>query len=262
MRIHGNTQQREELGRAEYPTVVLLRGPSGVGKWLSATDYADRRGGAAITLRHGPKVDDAREMVELFRQRPALWPSTIALVDLDECSWAMQSVLLKTIEELPSWGVVIMVASHYVLPTIRSRVYITLDFAPLEDDEIMAALTDQNATLGDAEVAVKMAGGSVGRALRAIELVKHKPVVLQYLDAVARVDRVALTTMLPRWTDEADTMLWRWITEVLSDWPQVFTKAELGIVHKIGVSRFYVLLDLIKAGYSPDLAAMTVWKMK
>lgn len=262
MRTVGHSQQREDLSRAVTPSAVLLWGPSGIGKWLLARERSDSAGGAAISLRDGPTVDQAREMAAMFRQRPIRGPSTVALVDLDRCSEAVQNVLLKTLEELPEWGLVILVASEAPLPTIRSRCQV-IEFAPLSNAEVETILQeDHGSTMAEAREMAWMAGGSVGRALAVREAVRQKPVVLQYLDAVSRVDRVALTTMLPRWDDHAQTLLWRWFTEVLTDWPQVFTKVELSVVHKMGVAKFYKLVSCIRDGMPPDLAAAVVWKMR
>jgi hypothetical protein len=239
----------------------LLQGPSGVGKWLTALSYAEEHGGAAITLRDGPTVEQAREMARLFQQRPIHGRSTIALVDLDECSEQVQNVLLKTLEELPQWGKVLLVASRRPLPTISSRCQV-IEFTPLQELEVSDIMVELGTSPGESAYLAMMAAGSVERALRFRDAIREKPVVLSYLDAVARVDRVALATLIPRWSDDAADMLWRWVAEVLMDWPRVFTKAELGVVHKIGVARFYVMVDLLREHLSVDLIAMQLWKMK
>ncbi len=261
MRIVGHIQQREELEQSVSPA-VLLQGPSGVGKWLCARSFADESGGAAaITLRDGPTVELAREMASLYLQRPIHGRPTVSLVDLDRCSEAVQNVLLKTLEELPAWGKVVLVSSRRPLPTILSRVQV-IEFTPLTEAEVSEVLTQNGAAPAMADAMAVMAGGSVERAEQFAEAVREKPTVMSYLDALARVDRVALTSLMDRWTDGARVLLWRWIAEVLSDWPRVFTKAELGVVHKMGVGKFYKLVDCIRDGLSPDLAAMQVWKLR
>ena len=260
MRIVGHTQQREDLERGG--SAVLLWGPSGIGKWLCARSYADDRGGAAISLRDGPTMEQAREMAALFRQRPISGSALVALVDLDVCSEAIQNVLLKTIEELPEWGKVILVGSQPVLPTIRSRCQV-IEFRSLFPAEVEQVLVeDHGSSMAEGAEMAMMSNGSIGQALAVRAALRQKPVVLQFVDAVSRVDRVALTTMLPRWDDDAMRMLWRWTAEVIADYPRVFTKGELAVVHKMGVAKFYKLVECIKLGMPPDLAAMQVWKMR
>lgn len=257
MQIVGHEKQREELEESVAPAVLLL-GPSGVGKWLVARSHAD---GAAMTLRDGPTVDQAREMASLFQQRPIRGGSTVCLVDLDRCSEAVQNVLLKTVEELPTWGKIVFVASKLPRPTILSRCQV-IRFKPLHDHEVADALELQGRPKAEAEFMALMAGGSVERALEFAVTSAAKPVVMSYLDAVARVDRVALSSLMPRWDADAGKFLWRWITEVLTDWPRVFTKSELSVVHKMGVEKFYKLVECIRSHMSPDLAAMQVWKIR
>lgn len=258
MRIIGHEKQREELERTAA-RAVLLRGPSGVGKWAVADAHADAHGGAVSSLRDGPTVEQARQVESLYSQRALGGRFTVTLVDLDRSSRAIQNTLLKTIEEMPEWGQVVMVASQPVLPTILSRSQV-LSFAPLSDDQVAEVLVQQNVSPASAGFLAKMSGGSVEKALEFQEAVVAKPVVMQYLDAIHRHDRVAITTMMPRWTEGARVLFWRWVTEVLADWPRVFTKAELSVVHKIGVGVFYKLVELMRAGVPPDLAAYEVWR--
>ena len=255
----GHTQQFEELERAAWG-VCLLLGPSGIGKWLVAASYADSMGVQALELREGPTAEDARQVVQLYRQRPLGGTSVITIIDLDECSEQVQNILLKTLEELPEWGEVLLVASDRPYGTILSRVNHTIHFDRLTDEQVQDILIKQGLMTSVAVYLAKLAGGSVGRALAIQKSVTQKPIVMQLLDAMARHDRVALTTLLDRWRPEATALLWRWITEVLDDWPRAFTRDELAVVHKIGKSKFGVLVNEMMEGHSPEVAIMEVWK--
>jgi hypothetical protein len=237
----------------------LLRGSSGIGKWLTALSYADDHGGAVIAMRDEPTVEQARRVAALYQQRPIGGSFTVSLIDLDRCSDAIQNVLLKTIEEMPEWGKVILVASEKPLPTITSRCRI-IEFQSLTEAQVSDVLSEIGIPPAEATVLAALSGGSVEVALRYRDALRVKPLVLQYVDALIRHDRGALSAMLPRWTDDATVLLWRWINEVLSSYPRVFSKAELGLVHKLGVDKFYEMVGHMRAKDSPDLVAMKVWK--
>lgn len=260
MQIIGHEKQREILKQA-LSSGVLLQGPSGVGKWLCARSHANEQGGAIMALRDGPTVEQAREMAELYTQRPISGRLAVSLVDLDRCSSAVMNTLLKPLEEMPAWGRVILVASRQVPATILSRVQ-KIQFNALTIKQVSDILVAEGVSPSDAKVAAKMSYGSVERGLAVVEAVRSKPAAMQYIDAVVRHDRTALMTMLPRWDVGTSGMLWQWNNEVLADWPRVFTKEELSVVHRLGVDKFYALVKALGDGDSPDLAAQKVWKMR
>ena len=133
-------------------------------------------------------------------------------------------------------------------------------FGPLSEPEVAEVLTGHGVSPASAVILSSMSAGSVERALQFQETVAAKPTVLAYLDAVQRHDRVAITTLIPRWNEGARVLMWRWVDEVLMDWPRVFTKAEIGLVHKIGVAEFYRMVELMRSGLSVDLVAYEVWR--
>ncbi len=258
MQIVGHSRQREELEKGGAST-VLLHGLSGIGKWLTALSYAEEHGGAVITMRDEPTVEQARQIAALYQQRPIGGGFTVSLVDLDCCSDVVQNVLLKTIEEMPEWGRIVLVASRPPLPTVISRCHV-IEFYPLSDSEVSDVLVGLNVSPAEAASLSVMSGGSVELALECGDAVRMKPVVMQYVDALIRHDRGSLSAMILRWSDDATILLWRWITEVLAGNPKVFTKAELGLVYKLGVGKFYQLVEYMREKDSPDLIAMKVWK--
>ena len=169
--------------------------------------------------------------------------------------------LLKTLEEMPEWGQIVLVASRPVLPTIMSRVQV-IEFLPLSDADVARVLLSVGVSPAAVDQLAAISGGSVEQALRFRDAGVQKPTVMSYLDALQRHDRNALVALLPRWSPSAQTLLWRWINEVLCDWPRVFTKEELGVVHKIGVERFYRLIELLREGFSVDTIAYEMWRKK
>lgn len=183
----------------------LLTGPEGVGKATFAYRAARRLLGAPpapergllgadpehpvsrqvaarshpdlmVLEREGPDgkprkvipVDDARKLAEFFSKSPASAPHRVAIIDAaDDLNTNAANAILKTLEEPPTRGVLLMV-SHSpgrLLPTIRSRCR-RLAFQPL-GVEATAAFVRGRTDL-DAEAALRlahMAGGAPGRAL-------------------------------------------------------------------------------------------------
>lgn len=193
------------LARGRLHHAWLLTGPEGVGKATFAYRAARRLLGAPADPRHGvlgadpdhpvsrqviarshpdlmvlervgedgkPRkfipVDDARKLSEFFAKTPATAPHRVALIDAaDDLNINAANALLKTLEEPPKRGVLLMVAHSpgRLLATIRSRCR-RLAFQPLSLDEA-AAFVRRRVELTD-EAALRlasMAGGAPGRAL-------------------------------------------------------------------------------------------------
>jgi len=113
-------------------------------------------------------VDDARKLSEFFSKSPAAAAHRVAIVDAaDDLNVNAANALLKTLEEPPARGVLLMVAHSpgRLLPTIRSRCR-RLAFAPLSLETAAGFVRDRVEL--DEEQALRlarMAGGAPGRAL-------------------------------------------------------------------------------------------------
>jgi DNA polymerase-3 subunit delta' len=182
----------------------LLTGPEGVGKATFAYRAARRLLGAAPADRYGqlgaapddpvsrqvavrshpdlmvlerigeegkPRkvipVDEARRLGEFFSKSPASAPHRVAIIDAaDDLNVNAANAILKTLEEPPPRGVLLMV-SHSpgrLLPTVRSRCR-RLAFAPMETEAAAAFVADKvDLTAEDALRLAKMAKGAPGRA--------------------------------------------------------------------------------------------------
>jgi DNA polymerase-3 subunit delta' len=182
----------------------LLTGPEGVGKATFAYRAARRLLGAPADPAHGvlganpdhpvsrqiiarshpdilviervgedgkPRkvipVDDARRLAEFFSKSPASAPHRVAIVDAaDDLNINAANALLKTLEEPPERGILLMI-SHSpgrLLPTIRSRCR-RLAFQPLETEAAADFVrTREDVTEEAALRLAKMAGGAPGRA--------------------------------------------------------------------------------------------------
>lgn len=118
-------------------------------------------------LRKVIPVDEARELSEFFSKSPATAPHRVAIIDaVDDLNVNAANAILKTLEEPPPHGVLLMV-SHSpgrLLPTIRSRCR-RLAFAPLELEDVAVFLRErQDVNAEDALRLARMANGAPGRA--------------------------------------------------------------------------------------------------
>jgi DNA polymerase-3 subunit delta' len=194
----------EARGRGRLHHAWLLTGPEGVGKATFAYRAARRLLGAPAEPRHGllgtdpahpvarqvmgrahpdllvlerlgedgkPRksipVDEARRLSEFFSKSPASAPHRVAIVDAaDDLNVNAANALLKTLEEPPPKGVLLMVAHApgRLLPTIRSRCR-RLAFHPLELEACADFVRARTEVSEEAAFRLsKMAGGAPGRA--------------------------------------------------------------------------------------------------
>jgi DNA polymerase-3 subunit delta' len=218
----------------------LLTGPEGVGKATFAYRAARRLLGAPPDPRHGllgadpthpvsrqvigrahpdllvlervgedgkPRknipVDEARKLSEFFSKSPASAPHRVAIIDAaDDLNVNAANALLKTLEEPPPKGVLLMVAHSpgRLLSTIRSRCR-RLSFAPL-DQETAAAFVRARADVSE-EAALrlaKMSGGAPGRALAlaAAEAIALDDAARELLAQLPRVDEAMALSLADR----------------------------------------------------------------
>lgn len=192
-----------ERGRLHH--AWLLAGPEGVGKATFAYRAARRllgarpapelgRLGAApddpvsrlITARSHPDllaiergaddakskrvitVDEARRLSEFFAKSPSVAAWRVAIIDAaDDLNPSAANAVLKTLEEPPERGVVLMVshAPGRLLPTLRSRCR-RLDFPPWSAEDIADFLMRiAGAERAHARRLAQLSGGAPGRAL-------------------------------------------------------------------------------------------------
>ena len=112
-------------------------------------------------------VDEARALSEFFSKSPASAPHRVAIIDaVDDLNNNAANAILKTLEEPPPHGVLLMV-SHSpgrLLPTIRSRCR-RLAFHPMTLDDAAAFVrAREEVSAEDALRLASMAGGAPGRA--------------------------------------------------------------------------------------------------
>ncbi|MCL6283930.1 DNA polymerase III subunit delta' [Ruegeria sp. 2012CJ41-6] len=145
-------------------------------------------------LRNEIVVDDIRRLGKFFGLSSADGGHRVVLVDsADEMNTSAANALLKMLEEPPARTTLLLI-SHQpsrLLPTIRSRCR-TLRLHPLSPEDMQAALAQAGADApSDAAHLAALAAGSVGAALRLINLdgLRIYEELIAILGTLPRLDR-------------------------------------------------------------------------
>lgn len=145
-------------------------------------------------------VDEIREQLcNSMEIKPFSSPYKIYIVqEAEKMTEAAQNALLKTIEEPPEYGVVILLTSNLseLLTTIQSRC-LTLDFRPLTTNAVEEYLTSQ-CQIPDylAKASAAFAQGNLGKAMRyarSEDFIEKKDSILSLL---RRVEDMTVAEML------------------------------------------------------------------
>ncbi len=196
----------EAMGRGRLHHAWLLAGPEGLGKTTFAYRAARRLLGGAVAPAYGllgaapddtvsrlvagkahpdllvlqrdPEdgktrkqipVEEARGLPEFFAKTPAMAPWRVAIVDAaDDLNPSGANALLKTLEEPPERGIILLVCHRpgAQLPTIRSRCR-TLKFSPPPPERTAVWLASRaGVAVGEAQRLAEIAQGAPGRAWR------------------------------------------------------------------------------------------------
>jgi len=128
------------------------------------------------TDKNSIKVDEIREVVKNIVLRPTQSERKVYIIyDGEKMTNQAQNSLLKTLEEPPSYGHIIITTNNIegVLPTIQSRatnIYLGIN----SKEEILNFLTDKYGKNDINEFASEYAQGSIGKAISIIESDKFK----------------------------------------------------------------------------------------
>ncbi|HEY5289758.1 MAG TPA: DNA polymerase III subunit delta' [Caulobacteraceae bacterium] len=166
---------RRLLGAREFPKNGILGAGADdpVSRLIAGRAHPD-----LLVLQRDPEdgkarkqipVEEARGLPEFFAKTPAMAPWRVAIVDTaDDLNLSGANALLKTLEEPPSRGILLLVTDRpaALLPTIRSRCRLLRFEAPAV--ERTAAWLGARAGVAEAEAMrlAAMAKGAPGRAWR------------------------------------------------------------------------------------------------
>ncbi len=99
-----------------------------------------------------------------------------------------QNAILKTIEEPPSYAVIILLTNNreILLETIRSR-SVMVDFKPLAKNQVAQYMQSHYEPSSERDFAIRYAGGNIGEAIKLLEDEKKRDMVRDVLDTLSGI---------------------------------------------------------------------------
>ncbi|TCK03362.1 DNA polymerase III subunit delta' [Phorcysia thermohydrogeniphila] len=177
-----------------FPQSSLFVGPEGVGKKLIAVEtltlIADSSLNVKVIGSEKPAtIEEVREVSSWLFTKPTSGKGKGVVIDnADEMRGEAANALLKTLEEPPDYGYIVLVAKseQSVLPTLRSRCRI-FRFGRLSDANVEYILERLGIT-PDKRV-IKLSNGSAGMAVRLSES-SVPELVQEFLNLMRSKDRL------------------------------------------------------------------------
>ena len=217
-------------------------------KQIEAMQHADLTIVQADSEGGTLKVDQIREVRRTLTLKPYQANYRVALfLRFQEANDNAANALLKTLEEAPSYAVLILTADNpeQLLPTIVSRCEV-LRLRPLKIEEVQAALETRGLETGKAKLIAHISGGRYGYALRLIEnealLEKREERLndLQSLISASRVEKFAYADKLSRDKEAMRQAVLIW----LSYWRDVMLRSAQAETPLVNLDRNVEIEDL------------------
>jgi DNA polymerase III subunit delta' len=194
------------------------------------------------------KVDQIREVRRILTYKPYQSRYRVALfLRFHEANESAANALLKTLEEAPSYAVLILTADNpeQLLPTIVSRCEV-LRLRPLRVEKVQKALEDKGFETNQSKWIAHISGGRIGYARRLIGsetlLVEREERLddLQNLMAASRVEKFAYADKLSKDRDVMRQTILIW----LSYWRDVMLRSARAETPLINLDRNLEIEDL------------------
>lgn len=217
-------------------------------KQIEAMQHADLTIVRAESEGGTLKVDQIREARRSLTLKPYQSNYRVALfLRFQEANDNAANALLKTLEEAPSYAVLILTADNpeQLLPTIVSRCEV-LRLRPLKIESVQSALENRGMETGQARLIAHISGGRFGYAVRLIEndslLEKREERLndLQSLISASRVEKFAYADKLARDKESMRQAVLIW----LSYWRDVMLRSAQAETPLVNVDRNVEIEDL------------------
>lgn len=211
-------------------------------------------------------VDDIREQInDTIMIRPYSSYYKIYIVDeAEKMTVQAQNALLKTIEEPPSYAVIILITTNQeaFLPTILSRC-VQLKLKPLKDFTVKSYLVEHlGVAEKEAEICAAFARGNLGKAIHLASSDAFKELYYKIMALVKNVDSMDIVDLMDRIREmkelnfdigEVLDMLQLWYRDVLmfkvtKDMNLLIFKDEYKTINGMGQNVGYDGLEKILAG--------------
>ncbi|MFW5986208.1 MAG: DNA polymerase III subunit delta' [Halanaerobiales bacterium] len=141
------------------------------------------------------KIDQIRDLQKEIAYKPYESNRKVYIIEnADRMTPQAANSLLKTLEEPPSYAIIILLAAEVsrLLPTIVSRCQ-RINLAVVPREEIKRYLLDNKIEPEKAELFSRLAAGSPGRALELVEdedFLKKRSYLLEFLQKIQRLNTV------------------------------------------------------------------------
>lgn len=210
-------------------------------KQIEAMQHADLTVVQAESEGGTLKVDQIREARRSLTLKPYQANYRVALfLRFQEANDNAANALLKTLEEAPSYAVLILTADNpeQLLPTIVSRCEV-LRLRPLKIENVQSALENRSIESNQARLIAHISGGRFGYALRLIEneaLLERREERLndlQSLISASRVEKFAYADKLARDKESMRQAVLIW----LSYWRDVMLRSAQAETPLVNVDR-------------------------
>src|SRR6266540_6449679 len=194
------------------------------------------------------KVDQIREARRRLTLKPYQAKYRVALfLRFQEANDNAANALLKTLEEAPSYAVLILTADNpeQLLPTIVSRCEV-LRLRPLKVEEVQKALEDKGFETNQSKLIAHISGGRFGYARRLLEseslLAEREERLndLQNLISASRVEKFSYADKLSKDKDSMRRVILIW----LSYWRDVMLRTAQAGTPLVNVDRNLEIEDI------------------
>ena len=217
-------------------------------KQIEAMQHADLTVTQAEAEGGTMKVDQIRDVRKTLTFKPYQSKYRVALfLRFQETNDSAANALLKTLEEAPSYAVLILTADspEQLLPTIVSRCEV-LRLRPLKVEEVQKALEDKGFEANQARLIAHISGGRFGYARHLLEsdtlLTEREERLndLQSLIAASRVEKFAYADKLSKDKDSMRQAALIW----LSYWRDVMLRTAQAETPLVNVDRNLEIEDI------------------
>jgi DNA polymerase-3 subunit delta' len=194
------------------------------------------------------KVDQIREARRSLTLKPYQAKYRVALfLRFQEANDNAANALLKTLEEAPSYAVLILTADNpeQLLPTIVSRCEV-LRLRPLEIEKVKRELEGRGVESSQAQLVAHLSGGRFGYALRLVDdpsLLEQREERLNDLQGLISASRLEKFTYADKLSRDKDSMR-QAILIWLSYWRDVMLRSAQAATPLVNVDRNLEIEDL------------------
>ncbi len=217
-------------------------------KQIAAMQHPDLTVVQADTEGGVMKVDQIRDTRRMLTLKPYIAKYRVTLfLRFQEANDSAANALLKTLEEAPSYAVLILTADspEQLLPTIVSRCEV-LRLRPLKVDEVQQALEDKGFETNQSKLIAHISGGRFGYARRLLQseslLVEREERLndMQSLISASRVEKFSYADKLSKDKDSMRRVILIW----LSYWRDVMLRTAQAETPLVNVDRNVEIEDI------------------